>query len=103
MDGRIKLAGFPVGHADAAVRSGFAREITLMQSVAGRKLDEIRHWGAHEMGMGRLPITPDVHVGLDDNVVGAGAVSAVNARAMIQVLPNDREMACWSAMPLTTA
>jgi len=62
----VKLARFPIGHPNASMRCGHARQVTLVQSVAGREFEEVGHRGAHEVRMRRSTVTQAIDVGLHD-------------------------------------
>ena len=100
--GIVELACFPVGHPDASVGSGHSGEITLVQSVPRRKLDEERHRRADEMGVRRFAVFPRIDVPLHDatRIVN---VTAVETGTMVDVFANDREAADRGAMALAPA
>src|SRR5947208_2761673 len=62
----VKLARFPIGHPNASMRCGHAWQVTLMQSVARREFEKVRHRGTHEVRMRRLAIAPAIDIGFHD-------------------------------------
>src|SRR5438045_2909723 len=64
----VELTGFPVRHPDTTVRGGNTGQVTLMQPVTGRELDEERHRCPDETRMRRLAVLPDIDVPFHDAV-----------------------------------
>ena len=87
----IKLACLPVRHPNAPVGRGYPRQVTLMQSVAGRELEKIGHQSTHEVRMRRFRITSAIHVGLHDSARLIHVVT-IQTGAMILVLTDDVKM-----------
>ena len=83
------------------MRRGNAGQISLVQSVTGRELDEEWHRRADEMRMGRLAVLPAIDVSFHD-AAGIVDVTAVETRAMIDVFPDHAEMPDRSAMAFAT-
>src|SRR5437868_2025620 len=82
MRGVEKLARFPIRQPNASVRRGNAGQITLVQLISRRELQEVRHRRAQKMGTGRLRTFPHIHVRPNDSAavvhvitVEAGTVS----------------------------
>src|SRR3954464_12730765 len=80
----VELAGFPVRHPDTTVRGGNTGQISLVQSVTGRELDEERHRRADKMRTARLIVFPAIDVRFHD-AARIIHVVAVQARPVIDV------------------
>src|SRR6266850_3477339 len=99
--GVIKLARFPIRHPDTPVGGGLARQVTLVQSVAGREFEKVGHRGANEMRMRWPAVTPAIDVGLHDFVPGINVV-AIETGAMIFVFTEDLKATDRSAVSFPT-
>ena len=99
--GVIKLARFPIRHSNASVRCRLPRQVALVQSVARRELDKIRHRGAHEVGMRWFGVAPAIDVGFHDSARIINVVT-IKAGAMIFVFANDLKTTSRCAVAFAT-
>lgn len=97
-----ELARFPMGHPDAAVRCGHARQVSLVQAVARREFEKVGHRSADKVRTWRLAVAPAIDVGLHDLARGINVV-AIEAGAMIFVFPSDTKATNGSTMSFSTA
>ena len=84
VSGVIKLTCFPIRHSNASVRCGLPWQVALVQSVARRELEKIRHRGAYEVGMRWFGVTPAIDIGFHDSARTINIVT-IDAGAMIFV------------------
>ena len=101
VSGVIELAGFPIRHPNASVGCRDPWQITLVQSVAGRELDEIRHRSANKVRMRRFGVEPAINIGFCDMAQIINVIT-INTGAMSFVLTDNLKSANRSAVSFPT-
>src|SRR4026209_1375754 len=101
VNGVIKLTRFPIGHSNASVRCRLPRQVTLVQSVARRELEKIRHRCAHEVAMRWFGVTPAIDVGFHDSARTINVVT-IDTGAVIFVLADDLKTTSRCAVSFAT-
>src|SRR5688572_24237636 len=91
--GVVKLPGFPVGHANAAVRRGDAGQIALVQSVTGGEFEIEWHRRADKTRPARFAILAAVDVCLYHIARGVDVI-AVKTGTVVFIFSDNFETAC---------